>query len=353
MSNEEILLKLQTIGLKMQKQQLSKIFSNPFYCGLVAHGMLNGKVVEGKHEQLISKEVFLRVNEIKEARGLCGIPHERENNNLPLRVFVKCDSCGAPFTGYIVQKKKLYYYKCRTTGCKCNKSAKEMHSLFQDMLSQYSVRKELIKPVQYELEYAYRELNKGNEEKEKFLKEQLAEINTKLNNIEEQYYALNEMDSTTFQKFHTRYVEEKNAATKELGKSSQIISNHELAIEKALNISSNLNTMWELGDIKKKERLQKLVFPDGIYYTREKGAFRTERVNSVFALIASLSGSSEEKKKGQTTFLSTLSPSAERGGFEPPFRSPENLFSRQAHSTTLASLLISQINGIFLPFQNI
>ncbi|MBK7668651.1 MAG: hypothetical protein IPJ32_15720 [Sphingobacteriaceae bacterium] len=51
MKNEEIILKLQAIGVKMYKQQLHKIFINPFYCGLVSHGMLNGKVVEGVHEK--------------------------------------------------------------------------------------------------------------------------------------------------------------------------------------------------------------------------------------------------------------------------------------------------------------
>ena len=34
MKNEEIILKLQAIGVKMYKQQLHKIFINPFYCGL-------------------------------------------------------------------------------------------------------------------------------------------------------------------------------------------------------------------------------------------------------------------------------------------------------------------------------
>ncbi|MBK7669480.1 MAG: recombinase family protein [Sphingobacteriaceae bacterium] len=52
------------IGCKMYKQQLHKIFINPFYCGLISHGMLNGKVVDGVHEKMISKEKFMKVNEV-------------------------------------------------------------------------------------------------------------------------------------------------------------------------------------------------------------------------------------------------------------------------------------------------
>ena len=33
-------------------------------CGLISHGMLNGKVVEGVHEKMITKETFMKVNEV-------------------------------------------------------------------------------------------------------------------------------------------------------------------------------------------------------------------------------------------------------------------------------------------------
>ena len=194
-----------------------------------------------------------------------------------------------------------------------------MHRLFEDLLGQYSIKPEFIEPLKYQLEYTYHSLNKGNSGMESSFKTQIIEINKKLDNIEEKHYALNQMDKETFLKFQFKYVAEKNLVEKELSKcNSTGISNLGNTIEKAINISRNLHTMWQLGDAKKKENLQKLVFPDGIYYTREKGAFRTERVNSVFALIASLSGGSIENKKGQNTFSSSLSPSAERGGFEPP-----------------------------------
>ena len=62
MKNEEILEKLNSMGLKIYKQKLSMTFSNPFYCGIIANKMLNGRLVEGKHEKLISQELFLKVN---------------------------------------------------------------------------------------------------------------------------------------------------------------------------------------------------------------------------------------------------------------------------------------------------
>lgn len=96
LKNEEIIVKLQTLGVKMYKQQLHKIFINPFYCGLISHGMLNGKVVEGVHEKMISKEVFMRVNNVVSSSSKFGVPHKSEDINIPLKVFIKCSDCNQP-----------------------------------------------------------------------------------------------------------------------------------------------------------------------------------------------------------------------------------------------------------------
>lgn len=46
LSNEAIREKLAQKGLKLIHQRISEIFRNPFYCGLMAYNMLEGKVVE-------------------------------------------------------------------------------------------------------------------------------------------------------------------------------------------------------------------------------------------------------------------------------------------------------------------
>ena len=97
----------------MYKQQLTKTFKRPFYCGIINHALLEGKVIEGTHPKLVSPEIFMLVNNLHQEMPGTGVPHKKEGNNLPLKVFVKCGNCGEPFTGYIVKKKNLYYYKCR------------------------------------------------------------------------------------------------------------------------------------------------------------------------------------------------------------------------------------------------
>lgn len=122
--NDEILIRLEAMGLKIYKQKLSMMFSNPFYCGIIADKMLNGNLVEGNHEKLISQEVFLQIHKVRiAAKGKYGVSHKKENEQYPLKLFMKCDKCGIGYTGYVVKKKyksgnigQFHYYKCRSKG---------------------------------------------------------------------------------------------------------------------------------------------------------------------------------------------------------------------------------------------
>lgn len=318
MKNEAIIAKLQNLGVNMYKQQLHKIFVNPFYCGMIAHGMLNGKVIEGKHEKMVSREVFLKVNGIIEGSTKYGVPHKMENENMPLKVFMWCVDCSQPFTGYVVKKKNLYYYKCRTNGCKCNKSVKEIHARFEELLSDTWIKPELSDPILYQLENTFINMNKGNTENEKGLKTLLTELNKKIDMLEEKYFIGGEMGKETYDKFLLRYREEQAEILKEIDKCVIGISNHREMIKKAIELCLNLATVWRKGSISIKEKLQKLLFPEGLAYDRQIGAFRTDTINSIIAVIARLTGDSAIMKKGLTAFLSGQSLSAEREGFEPP-----------------------------------
>jgi DNA invertase Pin-like site-specific DNA recombinase len=321
--NEAILERLKALGLKMIKQQLTKTFKRPFYCGIINHGLLDGKVIEGKHEKLISYEVFLKVNEINEKAVGFNIPHKKENDYLPLKVFLKCDRCGEPLTGYERRKKtktkvlKFYYYKCRTNGCKCNRNAAELHQLFEDLLTTLQVSDELMAPIQYEMERFYEECSKDNVEKEASLKKQLAAVEKKIEDAEESLLLKN-VTLEVYNKFNNRYQEERAKILKELTECSKSISNLPEALKRTLSFTRNLSVAWRSSEATQKEELQKLIFPEGIVYDREKRAFRTPKMNLIFQLIAHQLGNFAYKEKGTYHYFYDKSLLAEKEGFEPP-----------------------------------
>lgn len=59
----------------------------------------------------------------------------------------------------------------------------------------------------------------------------------------------------------------------------------------------NLQSLWELGDIKTKRAIQYMVFTEGICYDFKNHRARTFRVKSIFSAIASISGDMGSNKK--------------------------------------------------------
>mgnify|MGYP003312163217 CR=1 FL=1 len=154
-------------------------------------------------------------------------------NKLPLKQFIYCDSCKLPLTGYLVKKKGLYYYKCRTKGCSCNKSAKALHTTFSEDLKTYQLDpkyKDILKEV---ITYTYDNITKELRTRNKSIKKTITELSTKIDSIEERH-ALGELDNTIYKKFKDKYETQKDELQSKIENPSLSSSNLELAIDKAL-----------------------------------------------------------------------------------------------------------------------
>ena len=75
-------------------------------------------------------------------------------------------------------------------------------------------------------------------------------------------------------------------------------SNLQKAIEKALNDAENLSQTWVSANYTDKQKLQYLVFPEGILYDKENDTVRTPRINSLFLCIPLLARDVDENQKG-------------------------------------------------------
>lgn len=138
LSNEAIRIRLAERGFNVYHQRISAMSRNPFYCGLMVHRMLEGRVIEGNHEQLVSREVFLKVNGLLD-QNTHGYSIKEENNAIPLKRFMHFDGCGKPMRGYIVRRKNIHYYKCNTVSCGNNKSAKSLNDRFAAILGYFKL----------------------------------------------------------------------------------------------------------------------------------------------------------------------------------------------------------------------
>jgi site-specific DNA recombinase len=246
-----------------------------------------------------------------------GVPKCKEKEEVPLKVFIRCSVCNTPFCGYVVKKKNLWYYKCRTKGCRCNRRAIQLHSQFKNLLQQYTVNDTLLPEIQYTLEYLFTSMNKDREEQQRELQVQLNEINRKIDTVEEKYFVTGEMGKETYEKFRNKYSEGKTNITQVIENYGKNFSNLQTVLKTTFTISSKLPVLWESSQYTIKEKLQKAIFPEGIIYDREIQGFRTPKVHPVFEFIASINKQTDENKKGQTVDVNHLSCLVASTGIEP------------------------------------
>lgn len=77
-------------------------------------------------------------------------------------------------------------------------------------------------------------------------------------------------------------------------------SNLNNTVEKCMFIAQNLSQAWITSEYETKQQLQKLVFPEGILYNKQKGVVRTSKVNSLFDAITLLASDTSKNKKADS-----------------------------------------------------
>lgn len=318
----EISKRLNRLGYDISEKRLSEIFRNLFYCGLLSNKMLGGKIVEGTNwEGLVSKELFLKANAVL---NQFHTPHDyhKDDPNVPLRKFVVCAKCGSMWTGYIVQQKGIYYYKCNTKGCKCNVNAKKLHLEFMHELQKYEVHNKNLDPLKRQLALTFENLNKSLFERKHDLERRRKEINDKILKAEEKYIE-EDLDKESFKRYKLKCEEELAEIAKEEQHLQNPLSNSEKLINFSVQICQNLSQLWFSGDLSNRVKLQKMVFPDGIEYDLENRCYRTKRVNSLIAQISHLARVSSENKKRNSASALQNSAQVAPDGIEPPSKVPE------------------------------
>ncbi len=277
LTNTEITKRLKALGLSVSKQRLTEVFRNPFYCGIITHGLLSEPVM-GSHEPLVSQEIFLKANQIVNK-----VPHDYKhqvvNDDLPLKRFIKCKQCGVPFTGYFVKNKGKHYYKCNNPHCKSNISKDKLHEHFRQLLNDFRIDESLIEPLKNQLQYVFEHFCKVDTSEYAVLRKRFCEIENKIQKLKERF-AIGELDKTLYEQFMEKFTEEKESVAKTI---NSLNGGDDLAdfMAYAKEVCQNLFMLWEKGSYEQKQRLQYFLFPDGLLYSKEDNLVDVLKINSI------------------------------------------------------------------------
>jgi site-specific DNA recombinase len=225
------------------------------------------------------------------------------NDNLPLKLYGKCERCGENLRGYLVKKKNLYYYKCDGKGnCKCNVSAKKLHKSFGDLLKDITLDDDYLELYKMELRKIYNTVNYERQDNIQQYQSKMKELEEKIERLEERFIN-EEIKADLYHKFSEKFREEKEPMKQYLKNTGYSTSNLENYIERSLQYVLELPSLWASSNYAEKRKIQFRVFPNGFYYDRKNDQPRTTKMNNVFALIAHLKGNTGQKETGTSGII--------------------------------------------------
>jgi site-specific DNA recombinase len=324
-SNTEILKIIRSLGSTITKSRLPKYLSDPFYCGWIANKHLNGRVVKGLHESLISEEMFLKVNGEKAEIRI--YKTSKMDENRPLQGDLKC-SCGGVYTGY--KKKEIYnYYKCNK--CHHNSAVNPIHNSFEDLLSKYSFDKKYISLFKKQLKYTFDYIENENNIKKSELLTKISKEKTRLANVNFKYAAEN-LDEEIFQQVSTKIKADIDILNKELSNITFSLSNYDNYLDESLELVNDYKGIWGKGDIKIKKDIQNILFSNQIEYDPKKMSYRTHKENLVMSMLTGNRDKIKARKRGQKPTNSRI---VLKMGIEPTL--PKELDFESSASTNSAT----------------
>ena len=313
----EIIRRLGVLGLDVSKQKLSNCLHNCFYCGLIEHEYLKGDRIEGCQEPLISKSLYWKVQDILNG-NTSSYQHAQTTPRFPLKGHIKCAKDGYTMTGYTVKKKNLDYYKCNVKGCRTNVSAKEVHAKYAEILNSLSIPDEFRTILEMVMIRKFKEKEGEFTEQATLAAKNLNTLKTKLKNAKLRYVSENCISEEDYLEVKADMEQRIQDCEQELKRYSAASSNLSKFTSTTLGIASALGSEWEKFNFGVCQKIQSLVFPDGVLWDSENRLPRTDNMNPFFAKIGlavrSVRGEGI-KNKDNPDELSCL---VAGGGLEPP-----------------------------------
>ena len=316
LSNKEIVDRLRQLGSTIEYKSFYRQITNPFYCGYFVNAYFPGKLIKGHHPALVSMELFMKANAVAITNPHKGIAKKFKDPDMPLKSFLRSELTNSPFTGY--KQKGYIYYKTRGHAEPVNEKATIINKLFMEELEKYKIKAAHMEEIETQVREIVSQKFNDKIQEDVSRKRKITELKDKVEALEERFIN-QELTKELYDKYSNKYIDEKKQLEEEIVKSDFKSSNLEKAIKNGLEILLDPLQLWVSSDYDDKQRLQYLLFPEGMRYDKQNRRVRTPRVNSVVSLISSVARVSEENEKGYLGGSSLDSRFVAGTGIEPVF----------------------------------
>ncbi len=279
---------------RLTQHTVVKMLRQKLYAGIVGVPKWGVADRKGKHEGLISVELFQRIQDKLDGRVYA--PTRKDTaKDFPLRGAVCCSECATPLTaGWSKGKYKKYpYYFCRNSKCVAygkTVARQKIEGEFEDLLSTLQPSAPLLKVATAMFKDLWNERLAQSADMAKALKGELKALETKIEQVVDAVVeATNPRVISAFEQRIVKLEREKLVLQEKQGKLGQEGPKPEELLELSLRFLSNPRKIWESGKIELQRLVLRLAFPGHLEYCRE-GGFRTPQTTMPFAVFGGFDG---------------------------------------------------------------
>ena len=265
----EIVEKLRRKGFKrLSKQLLNRILRNSLYCGLILKREWHKDYIKASHEPIISEDTFFKVQGILNGRRPDITPRLRNNPDFPLRGSVRCWKCKGKLTGSWSRgrSKRYPYYHCPTKGCSLYVRKGVLDKKFTELVESLQLRDEMSRLFGAVVRDIWKTRQKERIKEKQRIEKELRELEADQKRIED-LVMKGVFDEETYERRAKKIKDEITSKRLEL---NDLAENESHDMGKCLAYCqfflSNCASLWERGALDFRQRFQKLVFPEEIYY---------------------------------------------------------------------------------------
>jgi site-specific DNA recombinase len=256
-------------GKALTKQSWGRLLQNPIYAGWIVSA---GTRVRGKHEPLISQELFDRVQECINGKSR---PHKKLNEDFPLRGIVRCAACGKNLTaGWAKGRKERYArYWCWQKGCGAvGVGRDELDAQFKGLLSLLEPTAELLAqlPTIAARQWETRKIRIAKDAEA--ISKRRADQET-LNQKAIKAKLDGELSAQDFTEIKRSITEELFNIDNQITALDSERSAMQDLMQQAKAQVLDLAAAWQNGTVNQKQELAKGLFPDGLAYSDERKFF--------------------------------------------------------------------------------
>ena len=286
-----------TTGKPMTQDVIHKLIISPVYAGEISNRFTNYERVLGKHDPLISKQIYEQnqlILKMKNKDFLLGLKHNKTNEMYPLRRFMRCPDCNEYMTASQPNNSPRYY--CYRASCPNSSSimTRVIHERFEELLKYITptagttrLLKELLK---------------------RQVKQELGSLNTEISRTRDSLDANDNLRRQILNKFITDRISEDDKKDAMRGADAdKLILEMELSslekrqtislssIDYAINFMANISEHWSEASLELRQTYQELIFPKGFVYDIKKQKFITPEISPLYRLDLGASGAINDK----------------------------------------------------------